>query len=89
MSYARTALFLAALTALILAIGLALGGEGGMAIAFILALGMNLFAYWNSDKLVLGMYAARKLDSLFSTHPALANRARRLREMANAAGPWG
>ena len=85
MSYARTALFLAALTALILA----LGGEGGMAIAFILALGMNLFAYWNSDKLVLGMYAARKLDSLFSTHPALANRARRLREMANAAGPWG
>ena len=62
MSYARTALLLAALTALFLAIGFALGGEGGMAIALVLALGMNLFAYWNSDKLVLRMYGAKEVD---------------------------
>lgn len=62
MSYARTALLLAALTALFLAIGFVLGGEAGMAIALALALGMNLFAYWNSDKLVLRMYRAKEVD---------------------------
>lgn len=62
MSYARTALLLAALSALFLAVGFVLGGEGGMAIALALALGMNLFAYWNSDKLVLRIYGATEID---------------------------
>ena len=62
MPYARTALLLAALTGLFLAVGYLLGGEGGMAIAFALALGMNLFAYWNADRLVLRMYGAREVD---------------------------
>jgi heat shock protein HtpX len=62
MNYARTALLLAAITGLFLAIGFLLGGEGGMLIALVIALGMNLFAYWNSDRLVLRMYRARHVD---------------------------
>ncbi len=78
--YVRTALFLAALTALFLAIGFMLGGEGGMLIAFALALAMNLFAYWNSDKMVLSMYGAREVDhrsepALFGIVEQLARRA--------------
>jgi heat shock protein HtpX len=62
MNYLRTAILLAAMTALFLAIGYMIGGEGGMIIAFALALAMNAFAYWNSDKLVLRMYGARQVD---------------------------
>lgn len=62
MSSAKTALLLAALTALFMAIGAMLGGQGGMMIAFLMALGMNAFAYWNSDKMVLGMYGAQQVD---------------------------
>ncbi len=60
MNYAKTAILLAAMTGLFLAIGFALGGEGGMLIAFVVAAGMNLFAYWNADKMVLSMYGARE-----------------------------
>ncbi|MBL8708477.1 MAG: zinc metalloprotease HtpX [Rhodospirillaceae bacterium] len=59
MGYARTALLLAALTGLFLAVGYAVGGQGGILIAFGIALAMNLFAYWNADKIVLRMYRAR------------------------------
>ena len=62
MNYARTALLLAAMTGLFLAVGFFLGGEVGMAIAFVVALGMNAFAYWNADKMVLRMYGAREVD---------------------------
>ncbi|MFQ5957738.1 MAG: zinc metalloprotease HtpX [Alphaproteobacteria bacterium] len=62
MNYARTALLLAALTGLFVAVGYLLGGEAGMVIAFALAAGMNLFAYWNSDAMVLRMYRAREVD---------------------------
>ena len=62
MSYARTALLLAGLTGLFLAVGYMLGGEAGMAIALIVALAMNLFSYWNSDKLILRMHGARQVD---------------------------
>ena len=59
MNYARTALLLAAMTALFLAVGYMLAGEGGALIAFVLALAMNGWAYWNSDKMVLRMHRAR------------------------------
>lgn len=59
--YARTALLLAALTGLFLAIGYMIGGEGGMLIALVIALAMNLFSYWNSDSMVLGMYGAQQV----------------------------
>ncbi len=69
MNYLRTAILLAAMTALFLAVGFMIGGEAGMLFAFVLALGMNAFAYWNSDKLVLRMYGARQVDR--SSAPAL------------------
>ncbi|OJX68218.1 zinc metalloprotease HtpX [Magnetospirillum sp. 64-120] len=62
MSYARTALLLAAMTGLFLAIGALIGGQSGMMIALVMALAMNAFAYWNSDKMVLSMYGAQQVD---------------------------
>lgn len=63
MNYFRTSLLLAGMTALFLGIGFMLGGSGGMMVALLLALGMNGFAYWNSDKMVLGMYGAEPVDA--------------------------
>ncbi|WP_119460605.1 zinc metalloprotease HtpX [Rhodospirillaceae bacterium SYSU D60014] len=63
MNYARTALLLAAMTGLFLAVGYLIGGTGGMVIAFGIAVAMNAFAYWNSDKVVLRMYNAREVDA--------------------------
>ncbi len=62
MNFFRTALLLAALTALFMAIGFALGGKTGMVIAFFVALAMNVFSYWNSDKMVLAMHNAQEVD---------------------------
>jgi heat shock protein HtpX len=59
MNYVRTALLLAAMTALFLAVGYLIAGEGGAMIAFLIALAMNGWAYWNSDKAVLRMHQAR------------------------------
>lgn len=55
MNYFRTAVLLAGLTGFPLVVGYLLGGEVGLVLALIVALGMNLFAYWNSDKMVLRM----------------------------------
>ena len=63
MNYLKTGMLLAALTAFFLAIGYALGGEGGMLMALLFAGGMNLFAYWNADKMVLSMYGAEQVDA--------------------------
>ncbi|HLO75637.1 MAG TPA: zinc metalloprotease HtpX [Magnetospirillum sp.] len=62
MSIAKTAILLAALTALFMALGAMIGGKGGMMIALLMAVGMNAFAYWNSDKMVLSMYGAQQVD---------------------------
>ncbi|MEM8572447.1 MAG: zinc metalloprotease HtpX [Pseudomonadota bacterium] len=58
MNYFRTMLLLAAMTALFMGVGYMLGGPGGMMIAFLVAIGMNAFAFWNSDKMVLRMHNA-------------------------------
>ncbi|MGZ8416225.1 MAG: zinc metalloprotease HtpX [Methyloceanibacter sp.] len=63
MSYLRTAILLAALTALFMGIGFLLGGQTGMVVALLVAAAMNLFAYWNSDKMVLRMHGAREVDA--------------------------
>lgn len=81
MSFARTALLMAAMTALFLFFGFMLGGEGGMLIALLFAAGMNLFAYWNADKMMLSMHGAREVDEraapeLYSMVRDLARRAR-------------
>lgn len=61
-NYIRTFLLLAAMTAIFVGAGYLLGGTGGMAIAFVVALGTNLFAYWNSGKMALRMYKAREIQ---------------------------
>jgi heat shock protein HtpX len=54
----RTFGLIAAMTALFMVVGYFIGGTGGMMIAFMVAIATNLFAYWNSDKLVLRMQNA-------------------------------
>ena len=78
--YFRTALLLAAMTALFVGVGWLIGGQQGMLIAFVLACGMNLFAWWNSDRVVLGMHNAQPIapadaPRLYAMVQALANRA--------------
>ncbi|MBA4343002.1 MAG: zinc metalloprotease HtpX [Methylibium sp.] len=58
----KTAILMAAITALFMAIGSVLGGQQGMMIALLVALGMNFFSYWFSDKMVLKMYNAQQVD---------------------------
>ena len=58
MNPTKTFILLAALTGLFMALGYVIGGPGGMAIAFVLAAAMNVFSYWNSDKMVLRAYHA-------------------------------
>lgn len=59
----KTLLLLSALTALLMALGYTFGGAQGAVIAFVVAAGMNLFSYWNSDKVVLRMHDAREVDA--------------------------
>src|SRR5262249_31992956 len=63
MNTLRTGILMAALTGLFLGVGALVGGSTGMLIAFGMALAMNLFAYWNSDKVLLSMYGARQVDA--------------------------
>jgi heat shock protein HtpX len=83
MNIMRTALLLASMTALFLTAGYLIGGRDGALLAFLLACGMNLFAYWNSDKLMLRMYRAHPVDG--TTAPTLHGIVERLAE--NAALP--
>lgn len=62
MNTMRTGVLMAGLMGLFLAVGYLLGRQQGMLIAFMVAAGMNLFAYWNSDKMVLRMHGARQVD---------------------------
>jgi len=66
MNHAKTFFLLAALTSLFVGIGYLIGGMGGMVIALVIAGGMNLFSYWNADKIVLKMYRAQPVDE---NHP--------------------
>src|SRR5438876_5221034 len=58
----KTGLLLAVLTAMLVLIGGAIGGRQGMLIAFVIALLMNFFSYWFSDKMVLAAYGARPIE---------------------------
>jgi len=58
----KTAILLAVLTAMLILIGGAIGGRQGMMVAFVLAMAMNFFSYWFSDKIVLSMYGAQPID---------------------------
>ncbi len=62
MNYAKTALLLAALMAIFVVMGYVIGGQTGMIIAFVVALVMNIFSFWNSDTVVLKMFRATEVD---------------------------
>jgi heat shock protein HtpX len=62
MNRMKTAMLLAALTALTLWVGLALGGQAGLVVALVVAGVMNFGAYWFSDRMILRMYGAREAD---------------------------
>jgi heat shock protein HtpX len=62
MSYLRTAILLAGLTALFMGVGYLIGGPDGAIIAFFVAAAMNFFAYWNGDRIVLSMHGAQEVD---------------------------
>ena len=73
MNVMKTGMLLAALTALFMGVGYLVGGSGGAFVAFLVAAGMNLFSYWNADKLVLRMHQAQEVDEREQTHePARA-----------------
>lgn len=59
LNHTKTFMLLAAMTALFGAIGFLVGGVTGMAIAFMIAIGLNIFSYWNSDSIVLKSYRAQ------------------------------
>lgn len=62
MNYFRTAMLLAGLTALFMGVGFLVGGQSGAMLALLVAAGMNFFAYWNSDRMVLSMNGAQEID---------------------------
>ena len=85
MNTLRTGLLMAALTGLFLAVGFLIGGGPGMVIAFLFAAGTNLFAYWNSDKMLLSMYGAREVDE--SSAPDVVHLVRQLSQKAGLPMP--
>jgi len=84
-NHLKTFTLLAALTALFMGVGYMIGGMGGALIALIVAGGMNLFSYWNADRIVLRMYRAQVVDE---SHPnaVVRNYVADTREMAARAG---
>ena len=61
MNTLKLTFLMALLTVILVTLGGAVGGQGGMMIAFVMAAGMNFFSYWFSDKMVLSMYGAREI----------------------------
>jgi len=85
MNTLRTGLLMAALTGLFLVVGFLIGGGPGMVIAFLFAAGTNLFAYWNSDKMLLSMYGARQVDE--ASAPDIVHLVRQLSQNAGLPMP--
>jgi heat shock protein HtpX len=85
MNWFKTGLLLAVLTGIFVAIGGMIGGGNGMLIAFVVAASMNVFAYWNSDKMVLSMYGARPVDE--QSAPGLVSLVRELAARAQIPMP--
>jgi len=81
----KTGLLLAVLTAMLVVIGGAIGGQQGMVIAFFFAIVMNFFSYWFSDKMVLAMYGAQPIAE--SQAPGLYAIVRRLATKAQIPMP--
>ncbi|MGE8940399.1 zinc metalloprotease HtpX [Leptospira interrogans] len=80
-NYVKTGVLLAALTAILVSLGGLIGGQAGLVIAFVMALGMNVFSLWNSDRMVLRMHNAHEVDE--QTAPEYY---RMVRELSQRAG---
>ncbi|MBN9546130.1 MAG: zinc metalloprotease HtpX [Alphaproteobacteria bacterium] len=63
MNLFKTVFLMSLMTGLFLVVGALIGGGPGMIIAFAMAAGMNMLAYWNSDKMLLSMYGAKQVDA--------------------------
>ncbi len=85
MNTLKTFMLLAAMTALFMGLGYLIGGAGGAMIAFLVAGAMNFFAYWNSDKIVLRMYSAKRVDE--TTAPNYVGIVKELAARANMPVP--
>jgi len=85
MNQFKTTLLLSLLTVLLVAMGGAVGGSGGMLIAFVMAAVMNFGSYWFSDKIVLRMYGAQEITR--SENPAFYDMVERLAGRANLPMP--
>ncbi len=85
MNYMKTAVLLAGMTALFLGIGYLLGGQTGMLMALVFSVGTNMFAYWNSDKMVLSMHGA--VPASESQFPELHDMVARLADNAGLPMP--
>ena len=85
MEVAKTVFLLTALTVLFVWIGGMVGGQMGMLIAFVIAVGMNFFSYFNSDKLVLKHYNAVEVNE--NQAKGLYDMVRRLSERAETPMP--
>src|SRR5512138_1261892 len=85
MNRLKTTLLLSLLTILMVAMGSAIGGRSGMVFAFVMALGMNFFSYWFSDKIVLKMYGAQEIGE--HEHPVFYGMVRRLAQQAGLPMP--
>lgn len=85
MNTIKTLLLLVTLTVILVGAGAYLGGKQGMTIALVFALGMNLFTYWYSDKIVLKMYRAREVTE--AEAPELFGIVRRLVQKAGMPMP--
>ncbi len=81
MNTLKTATLLAAMTALFMGLGYLVGGAGGALIAFFIAGAMNIFAFWQSDKMVLRMHGAHRVDEVSAPHYV-----RLVRQLAGNAG---
>jgi len=81
----KTAMLLAAMTALFMGVGYMIGGESGMMIAFAIAFAMNIFSWWRSGSMVLKMHNAEQVDE--QSAPQLVNMVRQLADNAGLPMP--
>ncbi|MFD2741647.1 zinc metalloprotease HtpX [Sulfitobacter aestuarii] len=80
MGYVKTAMLMAAMTALFMGVGYLIGGSGGALIALVFAAAMNVFTWWNSDRMILRMHNAQPVlrgdrAGLYAMTAALASNA--------------
>ncbi|TET70303.1 MAG: zinc metalloprotease HtpX [Candidatus Zixiibacteriota bacterium] len=85
MNGVKTAVLLTILTVILLLVGQAMGGKGGMTVALIFALGINFISYWFSDKIVLAMYRARQISE--ADNPRLYSLVRSVSQKASLPMP--